>query len=191
MTGAISGTGCSQTDLKCLCSDSGYIDSVTTCIQSSCDASDAQNAFAYAQFACNSAGVQVPSPAEVLSSLSAESASAAASTTSSAVPAPAPATSTTAQASTTAAAAGTSSSGGSSSSAGTSSHSGSASSSASPSASASSTLKTVTSSSSTASASAGSTAGTVHSSATKVGVYENGFLAALALGVVIIAGGML
>jgi len=68
MVEAVSVTSCSASDLQCLCTNSAYISKAVNCIAEQCDSTDAQNSYAYATYACNSAGVQVPSVASVLSS---------------------------------------------------------------------------------------------------------------------------
>src|ERR1700736_3515147 len=83
MVGAVSITSCSANDLACLCTSSAYIKKAVTCIHDTCSPTDATNSYNYATFACNSAGVQVPSVESVLNG------------SSSPAPAPAPAPATT------------------------------------------------------------------------------------------------
>src|SRR5579859_2440666 len=66
MVQAVSVTSCSTTDLKCLCTNSAYIDKAIHCIDSTCSPADAANAYKYATFACANAGVTVPSVDSVL-----------------------------------------------------------------------------------------------------------------------------
>jgi hypothetical protein len=66
MVSSVSVTSCAASDLACLCTNSAYIDKAIHCIDSSCSPSDAQNSYAYATFACKSAGVIVPSVDSVL-----------------------------------------------------------------------------------------------------------------------------
>lgn len=66
MVQAVSVTTCSTTDLACLCTNSAYISKAIHCIASTCSATDAQNSYQYATFACANAGVTVPSVESVL-----------------------------------------------------------------------------------------------------------------------------
>jgi hypothetical protein len=53
----------------CLCTDTEYISGVIPCIDSSCDATEAERAYAFVEGACNSVGVTIPPVSSVLSSL--------------------------------------------------------------------------------------------------------------------------
>lgn len=77
MVQAVSVTSCSTTDLKCLCTNTAYIDKAIHCIDSTCSPADAANAYKYATFACANAGVTVPSVDSVLHPAAAVSSSAA------------------------------------------------------------------------------------------------------------------
>ncbi|KAK6506784.1 hypothetical protein TWF481_005244 [Arthrobotrys musiformis] len=55
-------TSCPQTDTKCLCQSSGYIDTVTTCVRSLCNQSDRERAFDFSKDTCSSLGVDVSIP---------------------------------------------------------------------------------------------------------------------------------
>lgn len=68
MVSSVSVTTCSASDLSCLCTNSVYISTAVKCINKSCDATDAQNSYAYASYACSTVGVTVPSVASVLGS---------------------------------------------------------------------------------------------------------------------------
>src|SRR5579862_9519588 len=78
MVQAVSVTSCSTTDLKCLCTNSAYIDKAIHCIDSTCSPTDAKNSYDYATFACANAGVTVPSVDSVLHPGGSSSSSAAA-----------------------------------------------------------------------------------------------------------------
>ncbi|KIK93680.1 hypothetical protein PAXRUDRAFT_144531 [Paxillus rubicundulus Ve08.2h10] len=78
--------GCSPDDDSCLCHDQVFIDSTTSCIQSSCTGSDLAEAEAFAQSLCLAVGVTltaastIPTPMPYLvSSLSPSSTGAASS----------------------------------------------------------------------------------------------------------------
>ncbi|KAK6350557.1 hypothetical protein TWF718_003747 [Orbilia javanica] len=55
-------TSCPQTDIRCLCQSSGYIDTVTTCVRSLCNQSDRESAFNYSKDTCSSVGIEVSIP---------------------------------------------------------------------------------------------------------------------------------
>lgn len=55
--------GCSSTDNKCLCTSQAFISSTTTCIESTCQGDDLQNAIAFAQQTCEAVGVTLSTPA--------------------------------------------------------------------------------------------------------------------------------
>lgn len=61
--GAISSTGCSLTDFKCICSASAYLDSINKCINTACSAADIAATLAFANQVCLSAGVTLSPPA--------------------------------------------------------------------------------------------------------------------------------
>ena len=66
MISSVSVTSCSASDLTCLCTNDDYIKTVIPCIDTSCDANDAQNAFAYAEDACRVVDVTIPKVCKVL-----------------------------------------------------------------------------------------------------------------------------
>ncbi|EJD01850.1 uncharacterized protein FOMMEDRAFT_88233 [Fomitiporia mediterranea MF3/22] len=54
--------GCSATDNQCLCTNQQFIQSTTTCIESTCSGSDLAAAEAFAQQSCASVGVTLTAP---------------------------------------------------------------------------------------------------------------------------------
>jgi CFEM domain len=95
MVSSVTVTSCSTTDLACLCTNSAYINKAIHCINSSCDATDASNSYAYATFACKNAGVTVPSVDSVLNPGGSSSSAAAPPPATTAAAADPPATSAT------------------------------------------------------------------------------------------------
>ena len=55
--------GCASTDFTCLCESSVFIDSVQTCVESTCTGDDLTNAETFITDACDAAGVtSLPTP---------------------------------------------------------------------------------------------------------------------------------
>ncbi|KAH9934195.1 uncharacterized protein B0H18DRAFT_1092697 [Fomitopsis serialis] len=57
--GSANTSGCSSSDEKCLCSSSAFVDSVESCVQSSCSAGDLSSALQAAEALCAQAGVSL------------------------------------------------------------------------------------------------------------------------------------
>ncbi|THH06262.1 hypothetical protein EW145_g4218 [Phellinidium pouzarii] len=76
--------GCSSSDDVCLCSNAAFVNSTTSCIESTCSGSDLAAAEAFAQENCGAVGITLSSssPTSVPSSGSATSSSAASTVTS-------------------------------------------------------------------------------------------------------------
>ncbi|PKS10624.1 hypothetical protein jhhlp_002379 [Lomentospora prolificans] len=63
ITGATTGTkiaGCNQGDIKCVCSNSNFLDSIACCLADACDADGLTAAVSFARALCGGAGVEVP-----------------------------------------------------------------------------------------------------------------------------------
>ncbi|KAK6534872.1 hypothetical protein TWF281_006171 [Arthrobotrys megalospora] len=71
----LSQTSCSQTDVRCLCQSSGYIDAAATCIRSLCNEADRLRAYNYSKDTCSVVGIDVSIPS--ISSSTASSVSSA------------------------------------------------------------------------------------------------------------------
>ncbi|KAK1688303.1 hypothetical protein BDP55DRAFT_726675 [Colletotrichum godetiae] len=52
--------GCSQIDVKCICSNSGFLDGIACCLAGACPEADQATAVKYAKNICTGAGVTVP-----------------------------------------------------------------------------------------------------------------------------------
>ncbi|KAL2202467.1 hypothetical protein CC79DRAFT_1151971 [Sarocladium strictum] len=52
--------GCSSLDIKCICSNSSFLDDIACCLAESCSEADQEQAVKYTQQLCGSAGVDVP-----------------------------------------------------------------------------------------------------------------------------------
>ncbi|KAJ0135912.1 GPI-anchored CFEM domain protein [Colletotrichum tanaceti] len=52
--------GCSNLDIKCICSNAGFLDGIACCLASACPASEQENAVRFAKNICTGAGVAVP-----------------------------------------------------------------------------------------------------------------------------------
>ncbi|KAF3913759.1 hypothetical protein AA313_de0208941 [Arthrobotrys entomopaga] len=63
LPGGLKQTDCSETDIKCLCQSSGWINYVTTCIRTVCSAEDALNAGIFSRQECLDVGISVSIPA--------------------------------------------------------------------------------------------------------------------------------
>ncbi|EPS96370.1 hypothetical protein FOMPIDRAFT_1032413 [Fomitopsis schrenkii] len=77
--GSASTGGCSASDEQCLCSSSAFVDSVESCIEKSCDASDVQASLAAAEALCAQAGVTLSLTGSLPSATASGSGSASAS----------------------------------------------------------------------------------------------------------------
>ncbi|KAK7424927.1 hypothetical protein QQX98_000203 [Neonectria punicea] len=71
--------GCGQLDIKCICSNSDFLDGIACCLDDACDDSGKAAAVKYAQQICSSSGVTVPDEVVCKDSASSKSASASAS----------------------------------------------------------------------------------------------------------------
>ncbi|KAK7422626.1 hypothetical protein QQZ08_009432 [Neonectria magnoliae] len=71
--------GCGQLDIKCICSNSDFLDGIACCLDDACDDSGKAAAVRYAQQICSSSGVTVPDKVVCKDSASSKSASASAS----------------------------------------------------------------------------------------------------------------
>ncbi|TIC93879.1 GPI-anchored CFEM domain protein [Colletotrichum higginsianum] len=52
--------GCSNLDIKCICSNAGFLDGIACCLASACPAAEQENAVKFAKNICTGAGVTVP-----------------------------------------------------------------------------------------------------------------------------------
>ncbi|EQB48791.1 hypothetical protein CGLO_11946 [Colletotrichum gloeosporioides Cg-14] len=52
--------GCSNLDIKCICSNSGFLDGIACCLADACPKADQDTAVKYAKDICTGAGVTVP-----------------------------------------------------------------------------------------------------------------------------------
>ncbi|OLN95940.1 GPI-anchored CFEM domain protein [Colletotrichum chlorophyti] len=52
--------GCSQVDIKCICSNAGFLDGIACCLAGACPKSDQDKAVQFAKNICTGAGVAVP-----------------------------------------------------------------------------------------------------------------------------------
>ncbi|KAF6815067.1 CFEM domain-containing protein [Colletotrichum musicola] len=52
--------GCSQLDIKCICSNSGFLDGIACCLAAACPKADQDSAVKFAKDICTGAGVSVP-----------------------------------------------------------------------------------------------------------------------------------
>lgn len=59
---SIGASGCSETDIKCICSASAFLTSITSCVQGSCTAAELAQTLKAAQGLCSSAGVTLSLP---------------------------------------------------------------------------------------------------------------------------------
>ncbi|RVD80203.1 uncharacterized protein DFL_008108 [Arthrobotrys flagrans] len=59
---SLSGTGCAQTDIACICEASSFLTGILSCIQGSCNAEEIEQTLGAAQVLCASAGVTISVP---------------------------------------------------------------------------------------------------------------------------------
>ncbi|KAA8905563.1 hypothetical protein FN846DRAFT_950453 [Sphaerosporella brunnea] len=86
-------SGCKTGDIKCICSDKNFMETINSCIQTVCSKADQEKTITFAEALCKKAGAEIPS--SVISSLTAhETAPASASASGSGHHASATATST-------------------------------------------------------------------------------------------------
>jgi len=90
---SIGSSGCSETDIKCVCQAKSFITSITTCVQGACTPAELQQTMTAAQGLCQSVGVTLTFPSSggsssTTSSSSSSAAVVAPTTTSSAAAAP-------------------------------------------------------------------------------------------------------
>ncbi|GJC86960.1 GPI-anchored CFEM domain protein ARB_01017 [Colletotrichum liriopes] len=52
--------GCSNLDIKCICSNAGFLDGIACCLASACPPADQESAVKFAKNICTGAGVAVP-----------------------------------------------------------------------------------------------------------------------------------
>ncbi|KAF9870044.1 CFEM domain-containing protein [Colletotrichum karsti] len=52
--------GCSNLDIKCICSNSGFLDGIACCLAAACPKADQDTAVKFAKNICTGAGVTVP-----------------------------------------------------------------------------------------------------------------------------------
>ena len=52
--------GCSQGDIKCICSNDEFLDNIACCLSSACDSDGKDKAVSFARSICGGAGVDVP-----------------------------------------------------------------------------------------------------------------------------------
>lgn len=52
---------CANLDIKCICSDTEFLNNMACCLAESCDLADQSAAVLYAQQICSTVGVRVPS----------------------------------------------------------------------------------------------------------------------------------
>ncbi|GKT40047.1 GPI-anchored CFEM domain protein ARB_01017 [Colletotrichum spaethianum] len=52
--------GCSNLDIKCICSNSGFLDGIACCLTKACPPADQETAVKFAKNICTGAGVAVP-----------------------------------------------------------------------------------------------------------------------------------
>jgi len=71
--GAIAQTSCSLTDFPCLCRDTAFQNTVTQCVQSSCNQADQASTVSLSSQQCASAGVSLSLPSATGSAVSAAS----------------------------------------------------------------------------------------------------------------------
>ncbi|KAK1449788.1 hypothetical protein CMEL01_07124 [Colletotrichum melonis] len=74
--------GCSQIDVKCICSNSGFLDGIACCLAGACPQADQDTAVKYAKDICTGAGVTVPDQVVCKSANSTSSATASQTTAS-------------------------------------------------------------------------------------------------------------
>ncbi|KIW06668.1 uncharacterized protein PV09_02374 [Verruconis gallopava] len=77
----VSGSGCSTTDIACLCKSSSWISELACCVSKSCDAADQQSIASIAEGYCSSAGVTTTLQATCASSATSAATNTAASVT--------------------------------------------------------------------------------------------------------------
>ncbi|KAI9821600.1 MAG: hypothetical protein M1832_003274 [Thelocarpon impressellum] len=75
--------GCSNLDIKCICSNSGYLRDLSCCISKACPQSDQSGAIKFASSLCATVGVSVPDKVTCDGASSSGSSSASSSSTSS------------------------------------------------------------------------------------------------------------
>ncbi|KAL9043444.1 MAG: hypothetical protein Q9214_003372 [Letrouitia sp. 1 TL-2023] len=85
-TAGLTKTSCSLTDVKCICSATAFISSLTTAVQNSCSSSEQQATLAFAQTLCGSQGIQLNVPGASAAADTADTAAAPASSPTAAAP---------------------------------------------------------------------------------------------------------